>query len=82
MDTHLKLQKWSRTGLYEPFSFFLIFLGLYLWHIEVPRLGVELELQLLACTTDTETQDPSYVYNLYHNSRPQWIFNPMSKAKD
>ena len=35
------------------FSFFLfnIFLGLHLWHMEVPRLGVKLELQLLAYTT-------------------------------
>ena len=27
------------------------FLGLNLWHMEVPRLGVQLELQLLAYTT-------------------------------
>ena len=30
---------------------FIFFSGLHLWHIEVPRLGVEPELQLLACTT-------------------------------
>ena len=30
--------------------------------MEVPRLGVELELQLLAYTTASATQDPSCVY--------------------
>ena len=29
--------------------FFFVFLGLHLWHMEVTRLGVKLELQLLAC---------------------------------
>ena len=33
------------------FFFFSLFLGLYLQHIEVPRLGVESELQLLVYTT-------------------------------
>ena len=33
------------------FFFFLSFLGLHPWHMEVSRLGVELELQLLAYTT-------------------------------
>ena len=31
------------------------FLGLHPWHMEVPRLGVELELQLLAYATATAT---------------------------
>uniref|UniRef100_A0A4X1VGC7 von Willebrand factor A domain-containing protein 8 n=1 Tax=Sus scrofa TaxID=9823 RepID=A0A4X1VGC7_PIG len=35
--------------LYFFSSFFL--LGLHPWHMEVPRLGVELDLQLPACTT-------------------------------
>ena len=35
------------------------FLGLSLRHTEVPRLGVKLELQLLAYTTATATPDPS-----------------------
>jgi len=30
---------------------FFAFLGPYLWHIEVPRLGVKSELQLLAYAT-------------------------------
>ena len=32
---------------------FFFFLGPHLWYVEVPRLGVELELQLLAYTTTT-----------------------------
>ena len=30
------------------FKIFFLFSGLHLWHIEVPRLGVEAEIQLLA----------------------------------
>ena len=33
------------------FFFFSVFLGLHLWHMEVPRLGVHLELHLPAYTT-------------------------------
>ena len=32
---------------------YFVFLGPHPWHMEVPRLGVESELQLLACTTAT-----------------------------
>ena len=35
-------------GIYYAFFFFFVFLGPHLWHMEVPRLGVESELQLLA----------------------------------
>ena len=37
--------------------FCFVFLGPHLWHMEVPRLGVELELQLPAYTTATATPD-------------------------
>ena len=36
----------------------LVFLGPHLQHVEVPRLGVERQLQLLAYTTATATLDP------------------------
>ena len=36
--------------------------------MEVPGLGVELELQLLAYTAATATWDPSCVYDLHHLS--------------
>ena len=37
------------------FFFFFCFLGLHSWHMDVPKLGVELELQLLAYTTAMAT---------------------------
>ena len=43
--------------------------------MEVPRLGVELELQLPAYTTATATQDLSHVCNLYHSSWQYQILN-------
>ena len=49
------------------FFFFLVFLGLQL-HMEVPKLGVELELQLLAYATTPATSDPSHVCNLHCSS--------------
>ena len=41
--------------------FFSPSLELHLWHMEVPRLGIELELQLPAYTTATATPDPSHI---------------------
>ena len=40
------------------FFFWLVFLGLHLRHVEVPRLGVQSELLLPAYTTATATPDP------------------------
>ena len=37
-------------------------------HVEVPRLGVESELQLLAYAIATAMPDPSHVYNLQNSS--------------
>ena len=59
-----------------------VFLGLHSWHMEVPRLGVELELWPLAYATDTAMQDLSHVCDLYHNSRQHRILNPLSRARD
>ena len=50
--------------------------------MEVLRLGVDLEVQLLAYTTATATWDPSQVCNLHHSSQQCRIFNPLSKARD
>ena len=50
--------------------------------MEVPRLRVELELQLLAYTTATATRDLSCIFDLYHNSRQRRILNPLSEARD
>ena len=39
--------------IFSSFSFVFFFLGLHLRHIEVPRLGVKSELQLMAYITAT-----------------------------
>ena len=44
--------------------FVCLFLRLHLWHMEVPRLGVKLELQLQTCTIVTATQDLNCTCNL------------------
>ena len=67
---------------YIFFPFFFFFFSLHPWHMEVPILGVELELQLLAYTPTTAMPDPSRVFNLYRSSRQCWILNPMSEARD
>ena len=48
--------------------------------MEVPRLGVESELQLPAYTTATAIRDPSRV--LYHSSQQHQILKPLSEARD
>ena len=42
-----------------------IFLGPNPWHMEIPQLGVELKLQLLAYTTATAKRDLSFVCKLH-----------------
>ena len=49
--------------------------------MEVPRLGVESELQLPAYTGATAFRDLSRVCDLHHSSRRCWILNPLSKAR-
>ena len=58
------------------------FLGLYSQHMEVPRLGVELELQLPAYATATAMPDPNRVCYLHHSSRQCQILNPLSEVRD
>ena len=58
------------------------FLGLHLWQMEVPRLGVKSELQLPAYITATATWDPSLICDLHHCSQQHRIPNPLSEARD
>ena len=51
------------------------FLWPHVQHMEVPRLGVKLELQLLGFTIATATRDPSCVCNLHHSSGQCQILN-------
>ena len=64
------------------FLFIFAFLGLHSQHMEVPRLGVESELQLPAYTTATTTLDPSHVCDLHHSSWQRQILNPLSQTRD
>ena len=50
--------------------------------MEVPRLRVESELQLLAYTTATATPDLSCICDLYHRSLQRQILNPRSEARN
>ena len=50
--------------------------------MEVPKLRVESELQLLAYATATATQDPSHIWNLHRSSPQPRIPHPLSEAKD
>ena len=45
--------------------------------MEVPRLGIKLELQLLAYATATATRDPSMIYTTAHG-----LPDPLNDARD
>ena len=51
--TNLRNAQWKNLQKFFFFFFFLVFLGPHLQHMEVPRLGVEVELQLPAYATAT-----------------------------
>ena len=68
--------------LFGGFVFCFRFLGLHPRHMEVPRLGVKSELQLLVYATATATPDLSHVRDLHHSSPQRQILNPLSKARD
>ena len=69
--------------LFFSFSFFFFgFLGPHPQHMEVPRLGVKLELQPPACTTTTVRRDPIQVCNLHHSSWQCRTLHPLSEARD
>ena len=50
--------------------------------MEIPRLGVQSEVQLLAYATDTAIPDLSCVCDLHHSSWQHRILNPLSEARD
>ena len=62
------------------YNFF--FLGSHQRHTEVPRLGVEYELQLLAYTTATAMENPSHICDPHHSPWQWQILNPLSEARD
>ena len=66
----------------EDAVLFFVFSGPHPRHMEVPRLGVELERRLPAYTTATAMWDPSHVCTLHHSLRQREILNPLSEARD
>ena len=73
---------WARDKWSLFVCLFVCFLWPRLWHMEVPRLRVESELHLLACTTATAMLDPSWVCTLHHSSQQHRILNALSGARD
>ena len=64
------------------YLFLPFYLGPHPWHMEVPRLGVESEMQLQAYATASAMWDPSHVCNPLHSSKPCQVLNPLSKSRD
>ena len=67
-------------------GFFCLFVFLFclepqVQHMQVPKLGVESELQLLAYTTATAMQHLSRICNPHHSSRQRQILNPLTGAR-
>ena len=60
----------------------VVFLGLHLWHMQVPRLGAELELQLPAYTTATAMWDLSSICDLHQSSWQCRVLNPLNEARE
>ena len=72
----------SGVGFFVSLFVCFCFLELHLQHMEVPRLGIKLELQLPAYTTATATWNPSHVCKLRHSSQQHQILNLLSEARD
>ena len=74
----------QRELLYHNLFFLVLFVFSELnpQQIEVPRLQVKLELQLLAHTIATTMQELSCICDLHHSSRQPRILNPLRKARD
>ena len=69
----------SFLSLLSPFLLLLLFFFFCLF-MEVPRLGVESELQSYA--TAIATPDPSLICDPLHSSWQQRILNPLSRARN
>ena len=50
--------------------------------MEVPRPGVELELQLPVYTTATAIMNLSRICDLHHSLQQHWILNLISEARN
>ena len=70
-DLNIPYKNTTSKSLNTFFFFFCFcFLGPHTWHMETPRLGVELELQLQASAIATATQDLSCRCDLHLTTMP------------
>ena len=70
-------------GLMRDLFFFLFsffFLGLHLWHMEVPRARGQIRVAAAGPRHSHRNAGSECVYN--HSSQQFWIFNPLSEARD
>ena len=65
----------------ESNSFIFGFLGMHPWHVAVPRLGVESELQLPIYAIAIAAWALSHIFYLHHSSGQCQILNPLSEAR-
>ena len=67
-------------------TYLLIYLFFFQWphvqHMEIPGLGVESELQLLAYAIPTAMPDLSRICDLCHSLQQYQILNPLSEARE
>ena len=73
---------WGHSYLFIYLLIYFCILGPRPWYTEVPRLGIESELQLSAYPTAIAIQDLSRVCNLPHSSWQHQILKPLSEARD
>ena len=72
----------TRTLFYHCTFVSFPFLGPHLQCMEVSRIAVVLEQQLLAYTTAMTTPDLSRICDLHHSLKQCWILNPLNRARD
>ena len=78
----LPMQNFFKDQIWTPLFFLVVFfLGLHLQHMEVPRPGAELELQLQVYTPATATPHLSCIYDLPQSSQQRQILNPQSSQQ-
>ena len=65
----------------KKLNYYYYYLWLHLWHMEVPRLGVESELQLQAYVTARATPNLSHICDLCCSLQQSQILNSLSKAR-
>ena len=69
-------------GFFVGLFFHFCLLRPYLLHMEVPRLGVQSELQLPAYTTATAMPELNRVCDLHHSSWQCQILNQLGEARN